>query len=191
MKFFIVVLSILSVASCAPSTTDDVCDFGLDAVKALNERLESFRTNKAVDPTDKTKKLTKFSTYTAHTGDHAIQIQIDDDFISEDYQIDGTKIVTQKGQIDTKAAIVNYEKTADGYKFKQISNEYSFEVPVQSLDAELPTSVKLDDKYRTIFNTMVTMRKKLYLVKEKMEKESPNVNLYEIHTTSGIGYYLQ
>lgn len=194
MKFFIVVLSLVAVAYCAPTsgTDHDGCDFGLDTVKALYKRLELFRTTKAVDPTDNTKKLTKFSTYTAYTGDNAIQIKIDDDFISEDFKTEeGNKLVTQKGQIQTKTDIVNYEKTPEGYKFKQISDQYSFDVPVQSLDAELPASVKLDDKYKTIFNTMVTLRKKLYLVKEKMEKESPGVRLYDFNPTSGTGYYLQ
>lgn len=121
------------------------------------------------------------------------RIEIDDIFVSENYKTKNNKIITQSGQIHSssgKSKTIVYEKTENGYEFKQISDKVAFDVPVNSLEQALPTTVILEDAYKMIFNEVIEMHRKLYAVKAKMDAENPDVSLYD-YSPIRDGYYVQ
>lgn len=192
MQRFIALISlagVLVITNGAPQPIN--CDFSLNAVQTMWGRAKEFQMNGAVDPEDSSVKMSKFWRFMGDGIDNILQMQLGNEFIAETYIIKGNEIISNSGLIQMGNEVIDYERMKDGgFTFKEMQNAFSFNIPMKSLDMMLPDDIQLDDKYRMIFNRMVILRRKLYMIGERIKRDYPDLMLYDFKTGNGE-YHLQ
>lgn len=115
-------------------------------------------------------------------------------FISEDSTPFGdNKHLSKNGFSNLEnSKYINYQKRPEGYAFFEPGQDTMFIIPIQDLDENLPQQAKaqLSKEHLQIYNKIVSLRSKLYALKEKLDSKNLKVSLYDVNPLSD-GYYAQ
>lgn len=118
-------------------------------------------------------------------------------FYISDYSIkeDGNKHLSLRGYSTFENNLhIDYERRPEGYAFFQPGQAQDplFSIPLLDLDTELPPQARaqLSMENLQIFDKFITLRHKVYALKEKLENKNVRVSLYLLNVLND-GYYAE